>query len=239
MSSEVAGVLRELSLWDPTDQYDLYGLICLRKHFLAVKNIAGLEARIEHHRKLDGVRSALEKRGAKVKELTPHDIDERDAVSKLCRLECHVRADFKLKVERPPSVEEAATLFEWLLTAIVQASELAEEEEEEEMFQEEEIRKVHRLADGGAYQLILTRGRIRSILTATGSEEDGNRGRRLAACLAVACDLGDYEAVCLNLAWIAELDVPDKAQPDETLAAAAAAAAAATDAAAADGRWWC
>lgn len=186
-----------LALWET---YDV-DLVCLHKHFLAIKNIAGLDGRLEHFRKLDAVRSALQKRGAKVKELTPHDVDERDAVLKLCRLDCHVRADFKLKVERAASDEEAETLFEWLLTAIAEAAEDADEEQEEEMFQEEEIRKVHRLADGSAYQLILTRGRIRSILTATGSEDDESRGRRLAGCLAAACDLGDAEAVGLVSCW--------------------------------------
>ena len=100
-------------------------------------------------------------------------------------------------------------LFEWLLTAIAQAAEETDDEEEEDMFQEEEIRKVHPLADGAAYQLILTRGRIRSILTATSSEEEGSRGRRLVGRLAAACDLGDAEAVRAHLAEIAELELAD------------------------------
>lgn len=52
-------------------------LVCLHKVSEVVKNIAGLEARLEHFRKLDGVRSALARRGAKVKELTPYEVDER------------------------------------------------------------------------------------------------------------------------------------------------------------------
>lgn len=205
MASEVASQ----QLWDRTPFQLTVDLICLHKQCLAVKNSAGLKARHAHFSKLAEVRLALQKRGAKVKELAPHEVDERDAVLKLHRLDCHVRADFKLKVERPPSEEEAEMLFEWLLTAIAQAAEETDEEEEEDMFQEEEIRKVHPLADGAAYQLILTRGRIRSILTATSSEEEGSRGRRLVGRLAAACDLGDAEAVRAHLAEIAELELAD------------------------------
>ena len=141
-------------LWDRTPFQLTVDLICLHKQCLAVKNSAGLKARHAHFSKLAEVRLALQKRGAKVKELAPHEVDERDAVLKLHRLDCHVRADFKLKVERPPSEEEAEMLFEWLLTAIAQAAEETDEEEEEDMFQEEEIRKVVRVrvrvrANGG------------------------------------------------------------------------------------------
>ena len=132
-------------LWDRTPFQLTVDLICLHKQCLAVKNSAGLKARHAHFSKLAEVRLALQKRGAKVKELAPHEVDERDAVLKLHRLDCHVRADFKLKVERPPSEEEAEMLFEWLLTAIAQAAEETDEEEEEDMFQEEEIRKVVRV----------------------------------------------------------------------------------------------
>lgn len=90
---------------------------------------------------------------------------------------------------------------------------------------------MHRLADGGAYQLILTRGRIRSILTATGSEGDSSPGRRLAGSLAAACDLGDAEAVQLRLAEIAQLDDPDGTRDETTLEAEMREDAAALEAA--------
>ena len=80
-------------LWDRTPFQLTVDLICLHKQCLAVKNSAGLKARHAHFSKLAEVRLALQKRGAKVKELAPHEVDERDAVLKLHRLDCHVRAD--------------------------------------------------------------------------------------------------------------------------------------------------
>ena len=188
-------------------------LVGLHKVSAAVKNLEGLDARLEHFQKLDGVRAALQLRGANVKQLTPSDIAEREAVLKLCRLEGHVRQDFNLKLDRPPSLAEAEWLFAWLLRALADASEEADEDQEEEMFQEEEIRKVHGLADGSAYQIILTRGRLRNILTATGWEEKSHGLRRVAGLLAAACDLGDAEAVRLQLAEVAALDTSPDAAP--------------------------